>query len=130
MSSMTKMRSLARSKMLHVEHSRKRLHTGNAMEGRGGMMDLKSAYEAGRGGDMKAAEGALNMQGGMMVDDTPDMHMIKDNSSYCMSYEELMPAVARRVTVGDQMQPMHAMWDMDMVKDGFEMRREHNEDGF
>lgn len=131
MDSATKMRSLARNAMLHVEHRNKRLHTGNAIEGRGGMVDLKGAYEASRGGDMKAAEAALNMHGGMIVDDEPTMHTIKDNSSYCMYYEELIPAVNRRVTVGDQVQPMpnHAGWDMDMVKDGFEIRRERN-DGF
>ena len=112
MDEMTKRMSLARNAMLHVEHARKKRHDGAAaIDAKGGKLDMKAAYEAaGKGSDMRGITGALNPAGGMPVNDEPGMRMEVPNASYCISYEELMPAVNRRITVGDQLQPtpMHA----------------------
>ncbi len=102
---------MARNAMLHVEHAKKKRFNGAAsIDAKGGpKLDIRAAYEASRqGSDMRGVSGALN--GGMPVDDEPKMHMEAPNASYCISYEEMMPAVNRRITVGDQMQPtpMHA----------------------
>jgi hypothetical protein len=79
--------------------------------------------------DARGIERALNPHDNMPIDDEPMMHTEVVNSAYCMSYDELIPAVNRRVTVGDQLQPTpgHASWDMDMTSSGFEMRRMNNE---
>lgn len=126
MDGLTKERSLARHALFHVEHARKRHHNGNAIEGRSERMDFKGAYNAAASGaDMAGIGRALNGVANMPMDDEPRMQTEVAGSSYCMSYGDLMPAVGRRMTVGDQVQPIANMMGVryalegDIDNDGF-----------
>ena len=106
----TKKNSLARGEMLRAEHRRKRLHDGSAVVAKGERFSIRAAYEAARRGMMmQDINKAMNADGGVVVKDEPTMRVEAPNSSMCMSFDDIMPAVQRRITVGDQQQatPTH-----------------------
>ena len=128
----TKKMSLARNAMLHAEHRRKRLHDGSAVVGKTERLSMKAAYDAARRGmALQDISKALNSHGGLPVKDEPGMHVEAPNSPMCMSFDEIMPAVQRRITVGDQQQatPTHPGFRNGLVM-GARMGRDIDDEGY